>query len=116
MTECKLCPHHCNIAEGKTGLCLARTNVGGNIVCTAYGRLTAAALDPIEKKPLYHFFPGSMIFSIGSYGCNMRCPFCQNYDISTNKDIDIEVHGVTPRTLEEILQAVPAWGQAPRRE
>ena len=100
MTECKLCPHHCNIAEGKSGLCLARANVSGNIVCTAYGRLTAAALDPIEKKPLYHFFPGSMIFSIGSYGCNMRCPFCQNYDISTTKDIDTEK--VTPEQVVNI--------------
>lgn len=80
--ECNICPHHCKIEEGYTGLCKARKNQGGSIICDSYGRITAMALDPIEKKPLYHFHPGSKILSVGSYGCNLNCPFCQNCDIS----------------------------------
>lgn len=80
--ECNICPHHCKIEEGYTGLCKARKNQGGSIICDNYGRITAMALDPIEKKPLYHFHPGSKILSVGSYGCNLNCPFCQNCDIS----------------------------------
>ena len=68
--------------EGAYGACRARRNVNGSIVCDAYGRLTSVALDPIEKKPLYHFHPGSTILSVGSYGCNLHCPFCQNHEIS----------------------------------
>ena len=79
---CDICFHHCSLAEGQTGFCGARKNVGGKVICDNYGKITAAALDPIEKKPLKHFFPGSRIFSIGSYGCNLHCPFCQNSDIS----------------------------------
>jgi len=81
-TECLLCPHNCKIAEGKTGICGARKNNGGIIELTTYGVISGYALDPIEKKPLYHFYPGTNILSIGSYGCNMRCDFCQNYNIS----------------------------------
>lgn len=80
--ECGVCPHHCKIEEGHLGRCKARTNRSGEIVSENYGRLTAMALDPIEKKPLYHFHPGSKILSVGSYGCNLNCPFCQNCDIS----------------------------------
>lgn len=79
---CWLCPHRCHLAEGQTGFCHARQNQGGVIRPLNYGLLTSAALDPIEKKPLYHFRPGSMILSLGSFGCNLRCPFCQNYTIS----------------------------------
>jgi Pyruvate-formate lyase-activating enzyme len=80
--ECTICPHHCKIEEGHTGLCRGRKNRDGKIISDNYGKLTAVALDPIEKKPLYHFYPGSKILSVGSYGCNLRCPFCQNSDIS----------------------------------
>lgn len=80
--QCYICPHHCKIEEGHVGLCKARRNRGGRVLCDSYGRLTAVALDPIEKKPLYHFYPGSKILSVGSYGCNLNCPFCQNHDIS----------------------------------
>ncbi len=80
--ECRICPHHCKIEEGHLGLCKARTNRNGEVISENYGKLTAVALDPIEKKPLYHFHPGSKILSIGSYGCNLACPFCQNCDIS----------------------------------
>ena len=79
---CPVCPHHCSLREGQYGRCRARKNEKGTIICVNYGRITALALDPVEKKPLRHFFPGSMILSAGSYGCNLSCPFCQNYQIS----------------------------------
>ena len=79
---CHVCPHHCSLKEGQYGRCRARKNEKGKIICVNYGRITALALDPVEKKPLRHFFPGSMILSAGSYGCNLSCPFCQNYQIS----------------------------------
>ena len=95
---CSLCPHHCRLADGETGFCRARANEGGVIRCKNYGRLTAVALDPIEKKPLYHFHPGSFILSVGSFGCNLRCPFCQNYTISM-ADGQSETQDVTPAEL-----------------
>ena len=79
---CELCPHHCSLEEGQTGLCLARMNQDGKIIPKAYGILTSLALDPIEKKPFANYMPGHMILSAGSFGCNMKCPFCQNYEIS----------------------------------
>lgn len=80
--SCELCFHRCQLAEGQTGLCRARGNRGGRIVPLNYGKLTALALDPIEKKPLRRFHPGSMVLSVGSFGCNLSCPFCQNIEIS----------------------------------
>ena len=82
--ECLLCPHFCKIAIGKTGICGVRKNTGSAIALQTYGVISGYALDPIEKKPLYHFFPGYNILSVGSYGCNMRCDFCQNHHISQN--------------------------------
>ena len=79
---CSLCPHRCRLAPGQTGFCRARTNREGTICPDNYGFLTALALDPIEKKPLRRFHPGSQILSLGSWGCNLRCPFCQNASIS----------------------------------
>lgn len=79
---CRVCPHHCRIAKGRTGRCRARGNRDGTIVPLNYGFATSLALDPIEKKPLAHFFPGSKILSFGSFGCNLHCPFCQNWEIS----------------------------------
>lgn len=81
-TICSTCMHHCSLAPGQSGICGARKNEHGTIVCANYGRVTALALDPIEKKPLRMFYPGSMILSVGSYGCNLKCPFCQNHEIS----------------------------------
>lgn len=80
--RCELCPHLCNISVGKTGLCKVRRNVAGNLVSDNYGKLTSLGIDPIEKKPLYHFYPGSKILSAGSWGCNFKCSFCQNWSIS----------------------------------
>ncbi|MDD6154399.1 MAG: radical SAM protein [Eubacteriales bacterium] len=79
---CKVCPRHCAIADGETGACGVRENRGGENVCGNYGKIAALALDPIEKKPLAMYKPGSYILSVGSFGCNMFCPFCQNSDIS----------------------------------
>ncbi len=103
--ECRICPHHCNIEEGHLGLCKARTNRNGEIVSENYGKLTAVALDPIEKKPLYHFHPGSKILSIGSYGCNLNCPFCQNCDISMvgSREIQTEETTIEELTLKAKL-------------
>ncbi|WP_022933507.1 AmmeMemoRadiSam system radical SAM enzyme [Treponema bryantii] len=82
MPVCDVCFRQCKIEEGQIGFCGARTCRDGQIVAANYGRLTSVALDPIEKKPLKMFHPGSMILSLGSYGCNLRCPFCQNSSIS----------------------------------
>ena len=98
---CSLCPHHCLLDEGEVGFCRARENRAGRIVCKNYGRLTALALDPIEKKPLYHFHPGSFILSVGSFGCNLRCPFCQNHAISM-ADAHAETQDVTPAALASL--------------
>lgn len=80
--SCPYCFHHCRLAEGATGLCRARANRGGRSVSLSYGRVLSAALDPIEKKPLARFYPGSMILSVGSFGCNLKCPFCQNFELA----------------------------------
>ena len=79
---CPVCMHHCCLEEGQRGLCGARKNEGGWILCGNYGKVTSLALDPIEKKPLKMFKPGSLVLSVGSYGCNLSCPFCQNHSIS----------------------------------
>lgn len=79
---CRVCMHQCNLNPGQTGICKARKNEEGKIVCVSYGQITSMALDPIEKKPLRLFRPGSLILSVGSFGCNLSCPFCQNYEIS----------------------------------
>jgi pyruvate formate lyase activating enzyme len=80
--QCDLCAHGCRIAEGKRGLCGVRQNIGGKLYTLNYGKAIAANLDPIEKKPLYHFLPGTEIFSVAAAGCNFRCKFCQNWQIS----------------------------------
>ncbi len=85
MAACGVCFRHCELAEGQIGFCGGRMAKNGRIEAYNYGRITSLALDPIEKKPLARFFPGSMILSVGSFGCNLRCPFCQNYEISWSK-------------------------------
>ncbi len=80
--QCRICPHNCKIGVGKTGICGVRKNTGNEIDLITYGVLSACHPDPVEKKPLYHFFPGNNILSAGSYGCNMKCDYCQNYSIS----------------------------------
>lgn len=80
--KCGICPQGCELEDGQTGFCRARSAEDGRVKCDNYGLLTSMALDPIEKKPLNRFHPGSAILSVGSFGCNLRCPFCQNYEIS----------------------------------
>ena len=87
MSRCEVCFRHCELKEGATGFCGARICRDGKVVAENYGRITSLALDPIEKKPLNRFFPGSRILSVGSYGCNLRCPFCQNSEISWGKEV-----------------------------
>ena len=98
-TRCELCFHHCALDEGQTGLCRARACQDGKIVSLNYGKLTSLALDPIEKKPLRRFHPGSLILSVGSFGCNLRCPFCQNHEISIAGDSGIQTVEVSPEQL-----------------
>lgn len=95
---CTLCFHHCVLAQGQTGVCRARGNRGGAIVPLNYGRLTALSLDPIEKKPLRRFYPGSRILSVGSFGCNLHCPFCQNAGIAA-AGAESETRDCPPETL-----------------
>lgn len=80
--ECRLCPHHCILPNGKYGICRVRKNLEGTLLAENYGKLSAIHLDPVEKKPLYHFYPGMSILSVGSIGCNLQCSFCQNCEIS----------------------------------
>ena len=96
---CELCFHHCALDEGQTGLCRARACQDGKIVSLNYGKLTSLALDPVEKKPLRRFHPGSLILSVGSFGCNLRCPFCQNHEISMAGDSGIPTVEVSPEQL-----------------
>lgn len=86
--KCHLCPHECTVREGEVGICRVRKNVGGKFEALSYGVISSIALDPIEKKPLYHFYPAASILSVGSVGCNFRCQFCQNYSISQLGKID----------------------------
>jgi len=85
--KCLLCPHNCLIAEDKTGRCLVRRHQNSKLIAEGYGRISALSLDPIEKKPLHRFYPGALILSAGSYGCNMHCAFCQNSAISQDRAV-----------------------------
>ena len=96
---CELCFHHCKLGEGQTGFCRARACQDGAVVPLNYGKLTSLALDPIEKKPLRRFHPGSLILSAGSFGCNLRCPFCQNHEISMAGESDFQTVEVSPEQL-----------------
>ena len=95
---CEICPHHCRLAVGEIGKCRARFNDGEKIFALNYGKITSLALDPIEKKPLYHFFPKNFILSVGSYGCNLNCPFCQNFEISM-ADSTFPTQKISPEEL-----------------
>ncbi len=99
---CEGCFHHCRLREGQAGLCHARVNQGGINVCRNYGRITGLALDPIEKKPLAMFYPGSRILSLGSYGCNLRCPFCQNHEISYGFPDSVQTKTILPDELADM--------------
>ena len=101
---CPVCPRHCRLGEGETGYCRARRAEGGRVVAGNYGCVTALALDPIEKKPIAFFRPGSRILSVGSYGCNLRCPFCQNDSISQRGEGAAEFQSTTPAELADLAE------------
>ena len=101
--RCDLCPHHCVLADGESGLCKARVVRDGELLASCYGIISSAALDPVEKKPLYHFYPGRMIYSIGGWGCNFECSFCQNWTIS--QQVDREGRSYSPdRAVREAVR------------
>ena len=109
---CASCPRRCHLAPGALGVCRARRNVGGRVVPEGYGRLTSLALDPVEKKPLARWRPGSYVVSVGSYGCNLACPFCQNHDIAQAGSGDVGWREVAPDELVEV--ALEARRRDPR--
>ena len=102
--QCHLCAHQCNISDGNFGVCGVRQNMGGTLYTRSYGATIARNVDPIEKKPLYHFLPGTLAFSIATIGCNFRCGFCQNWQISqVSPGRDPEADRGSPRTPEELV-------------
>ena len=102
--------HHCILAEGQLGRCKARKNEKGVSISTNYGKLTSIALDPIEKKPLARFCPGSMVLSVGSFGCNLNCPFCQNDSISMAFEKDVQTQYMPPEELAAYAEDLIPYG------
>ena len=103
-TECQLCPHHCRIAEGKTGLCRSRRNERGVLVSEVYAKPCSLAIDPVEKKPLYHFHPGTMCLSLACTGCNFRCLNCQNHEISQVSPADVDHYELSPSEVVSLCR------------
>ena len=97
--QCDLCPRYCKLHEGQRGLCFVRACQDGQIVLTTYGRSSGFCVDPIEKKPLNHFLPGTAVLSFGTAGCNLACKFCQNWDISKSREIDTLADAASPETI-----------------
>ncbi len=102
-TQCNICPRNCILGEGQAGFCQIRKNINGEIVLTSYGYNTGLAIDPIEKKPLYHFYPGSKVLSFGTLGCNMGCMFCQNWHMSKSKG-DPRINETSPQKIVELAK------------
>ncbi len=105
--QCDLCPRECKLRDGQRGMCFVRACEGNSIVLTTYGRSSGFCVDPIEKKPLHHFHPGSAVLSFGTAGCNLACKFCQNWDISKSREVDTLADQATP---EQIARAAAAMG------
>ena len=99
---CGTCSRHCRLADGSMGFCRARKAEGGRVVAANYGKISSIAFDPIEKKPIAFFHPGSNILSVGSYGCNLRCPFCQNDGISQRDGDEVPCQTATPAELADL--------------
>ena len=104
---CELCPRLCKLKEGQRGFCFVRQNIDGGVVLTTYGRSSGFCVDPIEKKPLNHFYPGSAVLSFGTAGCNLACKFCQNWSISKSRQADTLADLASP---EAIAKAAAAAG------
>ena len=105
--QCDLCPRDCKLHDGQRAACFVRANRGGQMILTTYGRSSGFCIDPVEKKPLNHFYPGSSILSFGTAGCNLACKFCQNWDISKSRDMDRLMDQASP---EAIAQAAKRYG------
>src|SRR5262245_53832259 len=105
--QCDVCPRNCKLQEGQRGMCFVRARQNDQIVLTTYGRSSGFCVDPVEKKPLYHFLPGTPILSFGTAGCNLSCRFCQNWDISKSREMDTLADEASP---ERIARAAHALG------
>ncbi len=105
--RCTLCPNYCRLADGQRGACFVRQRVGDEMVLTTYGRSSGFCIDPIEKKPLNHFLPGTPVLSFGTAGCNLTCRFCQNWDISKSREMDVLASSAAP---DAIARAAAEWG------
>ena len=99
--QCDLCPRDCKLGDGQRGACFVRARAGDCLVLTTYGRSSGFCVDPIEKKPLNHFYPGSAVFSFGTAGCNLACKFCQNWDISKSRDMDRLMDRAGPQAIAQ---------------
>src|SRR6476646_8754393 len=97
--QCDICPRHCRLGEGQRGLCFVRAREHDQIVLKTYGRSSGFCVDPIEKKPLNHFLPGTPVLSFGTAGCNLSCAFCQNWDISKSRETDTLADRATPEVI-----------------
>jgi pyruvate formate lyase activating enzyme len=104
--QCDVCPRACRMHEGQRGLCYVRANQGGQVVLATYGRSSGFCVDPIEKKPLSHFLPGTAVLSFGTAGCNLTCRFCQNWDISKSREDDTLQHPAAPETIARAAHAL----------
>jgi pyruvate formate lyase activating enzyme len=102
--QCDLCPRDCRLHEGQRGLCFVRQRMDDAMVLTTYGRSSGFCIDPIEKKPLNHFHPGSNVFSFGTAGCNLACKFCQNWDISKSREMDRLMDEASPERIAEVAR------------
>lgn len=102
--QCDLCPRFCKLAGGQRGMCFVRANIDGRIVLTTYGRSSGYCVDPIEKKPLNHFLPGTPVLSFGTAGCNLACKFCQNWDISKSREMDTLMDQASPEIIAKAAE------------
>ena len=102
--QCDLCPRFCRLRDGQRGLCFVRKRQGSEILLTAYGRSSGFCIDPVEKKPLYHFLPGTPVLSFGTAGCNLACKFCQNWDMTKSREMDTLADSASPERLAEVAE------------
>lgn len=104
--QCGVCPHHCKLKDGQRGLCFVRAGQNGEVVLTTYGRSSGFCVDPIEKKPLHHFLPGTAVLSFGTAGCNLRCSFCQNWHISRSRETETAAEAASPDAIARAAKAL----------
>ncbi|MEE8333952.1 MAG: AmmeMemoRadiSam system radical SAM enzyme, partial [Alphaproteobacteria bacterium] len=104
--QCDLCPRYCRLRDGQRGLCFVRGRAGDQMVLTSWGRSSGYCVDPIEKKPLNHFLPGTPVLSFGTAGCNLTCKFCQNWDISKSREFDTLADAARPETIARAARSL----------